>query len=242
MTFVDSTRPTAVGPVTQPPGSSGPDPAHDPSLPRHRLSPPPGHGRRCDSGRPAPSRSSSSPMASRRREPCTTDPGLVGPRRLRRGRSDLPAEQRGRRPDDLVNQPADVQRPTSTSPSVRMPVTRSSATDQRCIAIAGHSLGAITDRHGLRLASRRGRRSRFGPAGTHPTTSRPRPRPRCCWSTATLTRRCRSEFSQQAFAQLPGRWFVTMQGAGHVSIFLPSTGRVDQRAAVAYLSSSREVR
>ncbi len=112
-----------------------------------------------------------------------------------------------------------------------------------CLAIAGHSLGAVTTLDTAydsccvepRISAAISLSGLLLPINHGNFTDPPKTPLLLVHGDADTT--VPIAFSQQAFAQLPvPRWFVTMNGAGHVSIFVPPWGELTNEAAVAFLN------
>jgi predicted dienelactone hydrolase len=146
---------------------------------------------------------------------------------------------------DVVNQPADVSfvitSMTALGANPGDPLFGHIAPD--CTAIAGHSLGAITTLATVYDSCCVEPRARAAISlsgwalpidGGNYTNAPPVPLLLVHGDQDTTIPIAES---QQAFAELHGfRWFVTMHGAGHVSIFTPPWGHVLLDAVVAFLN------
>ncbi len=146
---------------------------------------------------------------------------------------------------DVVNQPADVSFVITS-----MTALGADPTDPlfghiapNCTAIAGHSLGAITTLATVYDSCCVEPRARAAISlsgwalpidGGNYTNAPPVP---LLLVHGDADGTVPYAASQQAFAELHGfRWFVTMHGAGHVSIFVPPWNRVLRDAVIAFLN------
>jgi alpha-beta hydrolase superfamily lysophospholipase len=148
--------------------------------------------------------------------------------------------------DDLPRQPGDV------AFVVRSLQTRiAEPTDplhghvqSRCLALAGHSLGAATTleagyESGLEVPGVRAVVEMSGVLAPIPPGSfTGAPRTPLLLLHGDADPVVPISGSQNAFRQLPGpAWFVTFHGAGHNSIFLPPYGPVLDESAIAFLDA-----